>query len=170
VPDRRGFGQSSRPWQGYDYDTFAADLNQLLDRRDLTDVTLVGSTMGGDEVARYLSSYGTGRASQAVFAAAVPPYLYKSADNPDGGLDDPTILSFEDGVRGDRVAFLDAFVTNFSSVKGRELVSPALHASALSLAQGASPKGTHGLHRCVRPHRLPPRPQGGDRADPGDPR
>jgi pimeloyl-ACP methyl ester carboxylesterase len=142
VPDRRGFGQSSQPWQGYDYDTFAADLNQLLESRDLTDVTLVGFSMGGGEVARYMSGYGTGRVSQAVFAAAVPPYLYKSADNPEGGLDDPTILSFEDGVRGDRVAFLDAFVTNFFSVKGRELVSSAQHAYALSLAQWASPKGT----------------------------
>jgi len=142
VPDRRGFGQSSQPWRGYDYETFAADLHELLESRDLTNVTLVGFSMGGGEVARYLSTFGTERIAQAVFAAAVPPYLYKSADNPDGGLDDATILSFEDGVRADRVAFLDGFVTNFFSVNGRELVSPAQHAYALDIAQWASPKGT----------------------------
>ena len=142
VPDRRGFGQSSQPWRGYDYETFTADLHELLESRDLTDVTLVGFSMGGGEVARYLSTFGTERIAQAVFAAAVPPYLYKSADNPDGGLDDATILSFEDGVRADRVAFLDGFVTNFFSVGGRELVSPAQHAFALDIAQWASPKGT----------------------------
>jgi len=142
VPDRRGFGQSSQPWRGYDYETFAADLHELLESRDLTDATLVGFSMGGGEVARYLSTFGPERIAQAVFAAAVPPYLYKSADNPDGGLDDATILSFEDGVRADRVAFLDGFVTNFFSVGGRELVSPAQHAFALDIAQWASPKGT----------------------------
>jgi len=142
VPDRRGFGHSSQPWRGYDYQTFAADLHELLESRDLTDVTLVGFSMGGGEVARYLSAYGAERIAQAVFAAAVPPYLYQSADNPDGGLDDATILSFEDGVRSDRVAFLDGFVTNFFSVNGRELVSPAQHAYALDIAQWASPKGT----------------------------
>ena len=142
VPDRRGFGHSSQPWRGYDYETFTADLHELLESRDLTDVTLVGFSMGGGEVARYLSAYGAERIAQAVFAAAVPPYLYQSADNPDGGLDDATILSFEDGVRSDRVAFLDGFVTNFFSVNGRELVSPAQHAYALDIAQWASPKGT----------------------------
>jgi pimeloyl-ACP methyl ester carboxylesterase len=142
VPDRRGFGKSSQPWDGYDYDTFAADIKTLLDTLDLTQVTLVGFSMGGGEVARYISAYGTDRIAQAVFAAAVPPYLYKSADNPDGGLDDATITQFEDGVRGDRLAFLDGFTSGFFSVAGKELVSPAQHTYAVSIASWASPKGT----------------------------
>ncbi len=100
--DRRGFGSSSQPWDGYDYDTLSADLSALLENLDLTGVTLVGFSMGGGEVARYLSRYGTARISKVVFASAVPPYLYKSDDNPDGGLDDDTIASFENGVRTDR--------------------------------------------------------------------
>lgn len=83
--DRRGFGKSSQPWHGYDYDTFAADLEALLDHLDVTDATLVGFSMGGGEVVRYIAKYGTGRVSRAVFAAAVPPFLHKSADNPAGG-------------------------------------------------------------------------------------
>jgi len=111
--DRRGFGLSSQPWEGYDYDTFAADLNALLEHLDLRDVTLVGFSMGGGEVVRYLSRYGPDRVAQAVLAAAVPPYLYKSDDNPDGGLDDATIEQFQDGVKGDRLAFLDGFTHQF---------------------------------------------------------
>ena len=80
---------------------------------DLNDATLVGFSMGGGEVARYLSSYGTERVSKAVLAAAVPPYLYKTDDNPEGGLDDATIDQFLQGVQGDRIAFLDDFTKNF---------------------------------------------------------
>ena len=86
--DRRGFGSSSQPWDGYDYDTFAADLDALLTQLDLRGVTLVGFSMGGGEVVRYLTNHGADRVAKAVLAAAVPPYLYKSDDNPDGGLDD----------------------------------------------------------------------------------
>ncbi|MGH3989172.1 MAG: alpha/beta fold hydrolase, partial [Pseudonocardiaceae bacterium] len=84
--DRRGFGASSQPWDGYEYDIFAADLHELIGHLDLTGVTLVGFSMGGGEVARYIGRYGTERVVKAVFAAAVPPYLYKSADNPEGGI------------------------------------------------------------------------------------
>lgn len=80
--DRRGFGNSSQPWGGYDYDTFAADLDALLSGLDLRDATLVGFSMGGGEVARYIGNYGTSRVAEAVLAAAVPPYLYQSEDNP----------------------------------------------------------------------------------------
>src|ERR1700710_2768213 len=76
--DRRGFGQSSQPWTGYDYDTFAADLNALVTALDLTDLVLVGFSMGGGEVVRYLSTYGSGRVAKAVLASAVPPYLYQA--------------------------------------------------------------------------------------------
>jgi non-heme chloroperoxidase len=82
--DRRGYGSSSQPWEGYDYDTLAADLHKLIEHLDLTGVTLVGFSMGGGEVARYVGQYGTERVTKAVFAAAVPPYLYKTADNPEG--------------------------------------------------------------------------------------
>ncbi|MBM7805591.1 pimeloyl-ACP methyl ester carboxylesterase [Geodermatophilus bullaregiensis] len=145
--DRRGFGASSQPWSGYDYDTFAADLDALLTSLDLTDVALVGFSMGGGEVVRYLSRHGTARVSRAVLAAAVPPYLYKSADNPDGGLDDATIEGFQQGVRSDRPAFLDGFTKDFFTPGGSGLlrgaaVSEQQRQYALRIAEGASPKGT----------------------------
>jgi non-heme chloroperoxidase len=141
--DRRGFGASSQPWGGYDYDTFAADLHVLLEHLDLTDVTLVGFSMGGGEVARYIGTHGTDRVAKAVFAAAVPPYLYKSDDNPDGGIDDATLTAFHDGIRTDRVAFVDGFVTNFFSVNGRtDLVSAPLRDYNAAIAASASAKGT----------------------------
>ncbi len=140
--DRRGFGLSSQPWTGYDYDTFAADLEALLDHLDVTDATLVGFSMGGGEVVRYLSTYGTDRVAKAVLAAAVPPFLYKSDDNPDGGLDDATIAAFEGGVKGDRLAFVDGFATNFFTAGDELVISEQQRAYAASLAAIASPKGT----------------------------
>jgi pimeloyl-ACP methyl ester carboxylesterase len=140
--DRRGFGASSQPWDGYDYDTFAADLDAVLRHLDLREVTLVGFSMGGGEVARYLGTYGTDRIAKAVFAGAVPPYLYKSDDNPDGALDDATIKAFQQGVSTDRIAFVDGFATNFFTA-GKELkVSEAQVRYAQELAHIASPKGT----------------------------
>ena len=140
--DRRGFGSSSQPWAGYDYDTFAADLNEVMTQLDLQHATLVGFSMGGGEVARYISTYGTQRVAKAVFAAAVPPYLYKSADNPEGGLDDATIAGFENGLSADRIAFLDGFSTGFFSAGGTLKVSEAQRNYAVSIAAIASPKGT----------------------------
>ena len=140
--DRRGFGDSSRPWNGYDYDTLAADLSVLIDSLNLSDVTLVGFSMGGGEVARYIGKYGTGKIAKAVLASAVPPFLYKSDDNPDGGLDDATIEQFENGVKTDRPAFLDGFATNFYSAGDELKVSEPQRQFAIDLAFGASPKGT----------------------------
>jgi non-heme chloroperoxidase len=140
--DRRGFGWSSQPWTGYDYDTFAADLKALLEHLDLRDATLVGFSMGGGEVARLIGTHGTDRVAQAVFAAAVPPYLYKSDDNPDGGLDDATIEQFQGGVTGDRLAFLDGFTTTFFSAGEQLLVSEPQRLYARDIAALASPKGT----------------------------
>lgn len=140
--DRRGFRGSSQPWGGYDYDTFAADLDALMKHLELRDATLVGFSMGGGEVARYVGRYGTERVAKAVFAAAVPPYLFKSADNPDGALDDKAIAGFEDGVKSDRIAFLDQFAHGFFSA-GKELkVSEAQRQYARDIAAFASPKGT----------------------------
>ncbi len=140
--DRRGFGWSSQPWNGYDYDTFAADLDALLQHLDVKGATLVGFSMGGGEVARYIGKYGTGRIAKAVFAAAVPPYLYKSQDNPEGGLDEATIAQFQGGVKKDRLAFLDEFTNNFFSAGGKLLVSEQQRIYARDIAAFASPKGT----------------------------
>ena len=140
--DRRGFGESSQPWGGYDYDTFAADLDVLMTTLDLTGATLVGFSMGGGEVVRYIGTYGTTRVAKAVLASAVPPFLFKSADNPDGGLDDETIAGFEAGVKGDRPAFLDGFANVFFTAGEKITVSEPQRAYALSLAAIASPKAT----------------------------
>ncbi|MEQ3552021.1 alpha/beta hydrolase [Pseudonocardia nematodicida] len=141
--DRRGFGESSQPWDGYDYDTFADDLHALLIHLDLRDATLVGFSMGGGEVVRYIAKRGTDRVAKAVLAAAVPPYLYKSDDNPDGGLDDATIEQFQAGVTGDRIAFLEDFTTNFFTAGDRsDLISEPNRLYHRSIAEFASPKGT----------------------------
>ena len=141
--DRRGFGSSSQPTTGYDYDTFAADLDALLTHLELTDVALVGFSMGGGEVVRYLATYGESRISAAVLASAVPPFLLKTDDNPDGGLDEATMAEFEGGVRSDRPAFLEGFVEGFFTAgDNAELVSKPLKAYSWGIAVQASPTGT----------------------------
>ena len=141
--DRRGFGQSSQPLDGYDFDTFAADLNALLEQLDLKDVTLVGFSMGGGEVARYLGTYGAGRVKAAVFAGAVPPYIHKTEGNPDGWIDDATVEQFCAGVRHDRLAFLDGlFVQYFGVGETTDLVSEPMRAFHVQIAATASPKAT----------------------------
>ena len=140
--DRRGFGWSSQPWGGYDYDTFAADLDALMRTLDLRDTTLVGFSMGGGEVARYVGRYGMDRVSKAVFAAAVPPYLFKSKDNPEGPLDDAAIAGREAAIKGDRMAFLETFTKKFFSVGSKMKVSEAQRRYARDIAAFASPKGT----------------------------
>ncbi|NKY48976.1 alpha/beta fold hydrolase [Nocardia vermiculata] len=111
--DRRGFGKSSQPSTGYDYDTFAADLNTVVETLDLRDAILVGFSMGTGEVARYLSTYGSGRVAKAAFLASLEPYLAVTDDNPDGAAP----LSFFEGisetVRKDRYAFFTDFYADF---------------------------------------------------------
>ncbi len=141
--DRRGFGWSSQPWGGYDYDTLAADLRALIEHLDLREATLVGFSMGGGEVARYIGTYGTDRVGKAVLAAAVPPYLYKGPDHPEGALDEAAIAQFQDGVKGDRLAFLDDFTKQFFAAGGRtDLVSEPFRLYNRDIAAFASPKGT----------------------------
>ena len=82
--DRRGFGKSSQPTVGYDYDTFAADLNAVLEQLDLDDVVLIGFSMGTGEVVRYLGTYGSVRVAKAVLMGSIPPFLLKTGDNPEG--------------------------------------------------------------------------------------
>jgi non-heme chloroperoxidase len=112
VYDRRGFGRSD-PGDGYDYDKLAGDLDNVLTDLDLAGVALVGFSMGGGEVARYVSAYGEERLHSVVFAAAVPPYLAKTDDNPDGPFDDETAKGLRQGLEEDREAFFDQFITQF---------------------------------------------------------
>jgi len=141
--DRRGFGRSSQPWGGYDYDTFADDLAALLTALDLTDVTLVGFSMGGGEVVRYLSRHGSERVRSAVLAGAVPPFLLKTDDNPDGALDQAFIDDFHAKIRADRIAFLEGFLPVFFSAGDTLAASEAQVQHALRIASAASGKATH---------------------------
>lgn len=142
--DRRGFGKSCQPWEGYDYDTLAQDLNDLLEVLDLRDVTLVGFSMGGGEVARYVGKYGTQRVTQAVFAAAVPPYLYQSEDNPEGAVTEADVQEKQAGVQKDRQAFLEGFSQKFFTPKGGTLaVSEEQRLYAKTIAAFASPKASY---------------------------
>jgi non-heme chloroperoxidase len=110
--DRRGFGKSSQPTAGYNYDTFASDLRSLIERLKLQDFILVGFSMGGGEIARYLGRYGSKGVSMAVIISGVPPFLLKTADNPEGV--DPSVFEgIEDAVAADRYAFFREFFKSF---------------------------------------------------------
>ena len=137
--DRRGFGGSDKPGSvdDYGYDALAADLAGLIDGLDLQDATIVGFSMGGGEVARYLGTYGSGRIHSAVLAGAVPPYLLKTDDNPEGGLPEADAAGMEDGFRSGRAEFLDGFLTNFFSVDGELVVSEEERQKALALTEPA---------------------------------
>jgi len=135
--DRRGFGRSDKPRTGYDYDTFADDLQAVLEALELRDVTLVGFSMGGGEVARYLTRHGADRVHSVVFAAAVPPYLAKTEDNPEGPLDDETADGMKSGLKDDEKSFYHQFTTDFFSVDGTLTVSPEEQAEAERLANQA---------------------------------
>lgn len=142
--DRRGFGNSCRPWEGYNYDVMAQDLHDLLQALDLQAATLVGFSMGGGEVARYIGHYGKDRVAKAVFAAAVPPYLFQTPDNPEGAVTQEALAEKQGGVKKDRQAFLDAFTQKFFTPKGGKLaVSEDQRLFAKAIASTASPKGTH---------------------------
>jgi len=110
--DRRGFGKSSQPTTGYNYDTFAEDLYQLVTQLALRDLTLVGFSMGGGEVARYLGKYGSKGVSKAVIISGVPPFLLKTKDNPEG-VDGSVFEGIQKSVSADRYAFFTDFFANF---------------------------------------------------------
>jgi len=110
--DRRGFGQSSKPTTGYNYDTFAEDLHRLVIELRLRDFALVGFSMGGGEVARYQGRYGSKEITKSVFISSVPPYLLKTSDNPEG-VDKPVFDGIEKAVAADRYAFFTEFYKNF---------------------------------------------------------
>jgi non-heme chloroperoxidase len=140
--DRRGFGESGRPNGGYDYDTFASDLNDLMTQLDLRDAVLAGFSMGGGEVARYIGRYGQSRVSKAMLLGAVLPFLLQTADNPDG-LDRKVFDGMLAGVKADRVGFLEEFFPNFYNLeKSRTGVSDDLIPFSKWIAWGASPLAT----------------------------
>ena len=137
--DRRGFGKSSQPTEGYNYDTFAADLQQLITQLKLQDVTLVGFSMGGGEIARYFGKYGSKGVSKAVFISSVPPFLLKTADNPEG-VDASVFEGIKKAVAADRYAFFTDFFKNFYNTDlylGKRVSDDVLHAS-WNLAAGSS--------------------------------
>ena len=141
--DRRGFGASSKPSSGYDYDTFTDDLKHLLKHLDLQSVVLVGFSMGSGEVTRYLSKYGSSRVSKAVLMSAIAPYLLQTDDNPEG-VPQSVFDGIMDNIREDRPAFLSAFFENFYNVdvlKGTRISDDAVRMS-WNVAAGASATAT----------------------------
>jgi non-heme chloroperoxidase len=132
--DRRGFGRSD-PGDRYDYDTLTDDLANILTDFDLTDVTLVGFSMGGGEVARYVSRHGQDRLHSVVFAAAVPPFLLKTDDNPDGPLTEEAAAQMRAGLEKDRDAFFEDFTTTFFSADGELKVSEDQRRGAVDLCR-----------------------------------
>ena len=137
--DRRGFGKSSQPATGYNYDTFAEDLHKLVTQLKLRDFTIVGFSMGGGEVARYLGKYGSKGVSKAVIIAGVPPYLLKTDDNLEG-LDGSVFAGIEKAVATDRYAFFTGFFQNFYNTDvflGKRVSEQAIQANC-NVAAGAS--------------------------------
>ena len=137
--DRRGFGNSSQPTTGYNYDTFAEDLHHLVTHLKLRDFTLVGFSMGGGEVARYIGKYGSKGVSKAVIISGIPPFLLKTADNPEG-VDGSVFEGIAKAVAADRYAFFTDFFKNFyntDQLLGKRVSEEVVRAS-WNIAAGAS--------------------------------
>jgi non-heme chloroperoxidase len=141
--DRRGFGRSSKPAVGYNYDTFAADLDLMLRTLDLTGVSLVGHSMGTGEITRYVGKYGTNRVRKAVLIGTLGPYLVKAPDNPEG-VDARVFEGIRAGISADRPVAMMEFLKNFYSADGADgkLVSERVMQANWTVAMGASPIGT----------------------------
>ena len=137
--DRRGFGKSSQPTTGYNYDTFAEDLQKLITHLELREFALVGFSMGGGEVARYIGKYGSKGVSKAVIISGVPPFLLKAPDNPEG-VDRSVFQGIEKAVTADRYAFFTEFFKNFYNTDlllNKRVSEQAVQAS-WNVAAGAS--------------------------------
>src|SRR5712671_4223249 len=141
--DRRGFGRSSKPGTGYNYDTFAADLDVLLSTLNLTNVSLVGHSMGTGEITRYIAKYGTKRLRKVVLIGTLGPYLIKAPDNPEG-IDASVFRGIQAGIKADRPVAITEFLKNFYSVGGPDgkLVSERVMQANWTVAIGASPIST----------------------------
>jgi non-heme chloroperoxidase len=142
--DRRGFGRSSQPTVGYDYDTFAADLKALLEHLQLDDVVLVGFSMGTGEVTRYLGTYGSARVSKAALLGVIPPFLLKTDDNPEG-VDAQVFEGIKSAIVKDRYAYFKDFLDNFYNVDvfGKDRISEQAWQASFNLAAAASPYATY---------------------------
>jgi non-heme chloroperoxidase len=145
--DRRGFGASSQPTVGYDYDTFTADLNTLLEHLDLNDIVLVGFSMGTGEVTRYLGKYGSARVSKAALLGAIPPFLLKTPDNPEG-VEQSVFDGIKAAVIADRPAYFKDFLDNFYNVdeNAGTRISDQAWQNSFIVAVGAS---AYAAHACV---------------------
>lgn len=138
--DRRGFGKSSQPTDGYDYDTFAGDLNAVLNTLDLTEVVLVGFSMGTGEVGRYLGTYGSARIAKAAFLGSLEPYLLQTDDNP-AGVPQSVFDGLLEAVTADRYAFFKEFYKNFYNSEtflGTPRLSQEIIDASFAIAAGAS--------------------------------
>jgi non-heme chloroperoxidase len=142
--DRRGFGRSSQPTVGYDYDTFAADLSALLEHLDLRDVVLCGFSMGTGEVTRYLGRYGSARVRKAALFGVIPPFLLKTEDNPEG-VDGQVFEDLKAAIVKDRYAFFKNFFDNFYNVDvlGPDRISDQAWQASFTVAVGSSPYASH---------------------------
>ncbi|WP_427129077.1 alpha/beta fold hydrolase [Pseudarthrobacter sp. S9] len=147
--DRRGFGQSSKPTEGYDYDTFAADLDTLLTTIDLYDAVLVGFSMGTGEVGRYLASYGSGRVAKAVFLGSLEPYLLQAEDNP-GGVPQSVFDGLMEAVTADRYAFFTDFFKNFYN-SGTFLGTPRLSQEVMNAGWNLATRGGTAASAAAQP-------------------
>ena len=137
--DRRGFGRSGQPWSGYDYDALSDDLAALIAHLDLSDVTLVGFSMGGGEVARYLGRHGGAKVAKAALVSAVTPFLLKTADNPTG-VEQSVFDGMLAGLRADRPQFLADFATGFY---GNSLLRKRVSAGVLDWTFQMAMLGSH---------------------------
>jgi non-heme chloroperoxidase len=142
--DRRGFGRSSQPTVGYDYDTFAADLSALLEHLDLRNVVLCGFSMGTGEVTRYLGRYGSARVSKAALFGVIPPFLLKTEDNPEG-VDGQVFEDIKAAIVKDRYAYFKDFLDNLynADVLAPERISEAALRASFQVAAGSSPYATY---------------------------
>lgn len=136
--DRRGFGRSDKPKTGYTYDRLTDDLRAVLETLELEDVTLVGFSMGGGEVARYFTKYGADKLHSVVFAAAVPPYLLKAPGNEDGPLPATEAAKMSAALTANKDKFFDGFITDFYTAGDTLTVSEEQRQAALELAAQAS--------------------------------
>jgi non-heme chloroperoxidase len=145
--DRRGFGRSSRPATGYDYDTFAADLNVLLEHLDITDIGLAGFSMGSGEVIHYLGTYGPARVRKAALLGVIGPFLLKTGDNPEG-VDGEVFEGIKAAIVKDRYAYFKDFFDNFYNTDklAPERISPQALDASFQTAAGSSP---HATYTCV---------------------
>lgn len=146
--DRRGFGRSTHTTVGYDYDTFAADLNALVEHLDLSDAVLVGFSMGTGEVVRYLSRYGSARISKAVLLGALQPFLLRTDDNPEG-VDSSVFKGIEEAILADRFVHYKNFFDDFYNVDVLDGVRISREAWQNSFAVAAS-SSAHATYACVR--------------------